>query len=112
MTLPILLKWSAEREVNYRPYLLAGGGVSFDFGRDRERELLQKNFDAFVEVGVGCDFYFSWFKLCPQITYSIGFLDVLTPVSDRPELPLQDQFYTNALRRMMNRQITISFNFE
>ncbi len=112
MTIPLMLKWSAEREVNYRPYLIAGGGVSFDFGRDRERELLQKNFDAFIEVGAGCDFYFSWFKLCPQLTYSIGFLDVLTPVSERPELPIQDQFYTNALKRLMNRQITLTFNFE
>lgn len=112
LSLPILLKWSAEREVNYRPYIIAGGGVSFDFGRDRKKELLQKNFDAFIEVGAGCDFYFSWFKFCPQITYSIGFLDVLTPVSDRPELALQDQFYTKALRRMMSRQLTLTFNFE
>ncbi len=112
ISIPLYLKWSAEREVNYRPYLIAGGGVTFDFGRDRERELLQKNFDAFVEVGFGFDLYFSWFKFCPQLTYSIGFLDVLTPVSDRPELAAQDQFYTQSLRRMMNRQLTLTFNFE
>lgn len=112
ITVPIYLKWSAEREVNYRPYLIGGGGVSFDFGTDKKRPILQKAFDYFVEVGFGCDFYFPWFKLCPQLTYSIGFNNVLTPVSQRPELPLQDEYYTNALNKLLNRQLTLTFNFE
>lgn len=112
ISVPIYLKWSAEREVNYRPYLIAGGGVSFDFGTDKKRPILQKGFDYFVEVGFGCDFYFPWFKLCPQLTYSIGFNNVLTPVSQRPELPIQDAFYTNALNKLLNRQLTLTFNFE
>lgn len=112
ITVPIYLKWSAEREVNYRPYLIAGGGVSFDFGTDKKRPILQKAFDYFVEVGFGCDFYFPWFKLCPQLTYSIGFNNVLTASSKRPELAIQDAFYTDALNRLLNRQLTLTFNFE
>ncbi len=112
ITIPLYLKWSAEREANYRPYLLAGGGVSFDFGTDKEREVLQKPFDFFVEVGAGCDFYFQWFKLCPQLTYSIGFNNVLVPVSERPELPAYNAFYTQAMRKMLSRQLTLTFNFE
>ncbi len=112
ISVPIYLKWSAEREVNYRPYLLAGGGVSFDFGTDKKRPILQKPFDYFVEVGFGCDFYFPWFKLCPQLTYSIGFNNVLTPADKRAELPVQDTFYANALNKLLNRQITLTFNFE
>lgn len=112
ISVPIYLKWSAEREMNYRPYLLAGGGVSFDFGTDKKRPILQKPFDYFVEVGFGCDFYFPWFKLCPQLTYSIGFNNVLTPADKRTELPVQDAFYANALNKLLNRQITLTFNFE
>lgn len=112
ISVPIYLKWSAEREVNYRPYLLAGGGVSFDFGTDKKRPILQKPFDYFVEVGFGCDFYLPWFKLCPQLTYSIGFNNVLTPADKRAELPVQDTFYANALNKLLNRQITLTFNFE
>lgn len=112
ITIPLYLKWSAEREKNYRPYLLAGGGVSFDFGRDKTRPVMQKNFDYFVEVGFGCDFYFSWFKLCPQLTYSIGFNNVLTPVDGRTEVAKQDEFYTRALSRLLSRQLTLTFNFE
>lgn len=112
ISVPLYLKWSAEREVNYRPYLIAGGGVSFDFGGDKTRPVMQKPFDYFVEVGFGCDFYFQWFKLCPQLTYSIGFNNVLMPVDGRSELPVQDEFHTRALKRLLQRQITLTFNFE
>lgn len=112
LSVPLYLKWSAEREVNYRPYIIAGGGIVYDFGADKERELMQKPFDYFIEVGAGCDLYFQWFKFCPQITYSIGFNNVLTPVTQRPELPIQDHFYTTALSRLLNRQLTLTFNFE
>lgn len=112
ITVPLYLKWSAEREGNYRPYLIGGGGVSFDFGTDKKKPILQKTFDYFVEVGAGCDFYFEWFKFCPQITYSIGFNNVLTPADTRPELAVYDEFYTRALSKLLQRQITLTFNFE
>ena len=35
--IPLYLKWSAEREVNYRPYVTLGGGVSFDLGRSKDK---------------------------------------------------------------------------
>lgn len=112
ITIPLYLKWSAEREMNYRPYLIAGGGVSFDLGTDKKKAILQKPFDYFVEVGFGCDFYFDWFKFCPQLTYSIGFNNVLTPADQRPELASYDEFYTRALSKLLQRQITLTFNFE
>lgn len=116
LTLPLMIKWSAEREGNYRPYLIAGGGARLDFagfrkgGSNDKQVLFQKVPDAFIEIGAGCDFYFSWFKFCPQITYSIGFLDVL---NHQPELMTADKmFYTQSISRLMNRQITLTFNFE
>ncbi len=112
ISLPLYLKWSAEREANYRPYLIAGGGVSFDIGADESKPLLQKSLDYFIELGAGCDIYFQWFKLCPQLTYSIGFNNILVPVSERPDLPQHDHFYTTAMSKMLSRQITLTFNFE
>ena len=112
ITLPILLKWSAEREVNYRPYLVGGGGISYDFALDKKSPILQRPLDFFVEVGVGCDFYFEWFKLCPQLTFRMGFMDVLTPIEQRTGLEPDKFFYTNALDRLLNRQLTLTFNFE
>jgi len=112
LALPLVLKWSAEREKNYRPYLMAGGGVSFDFAGQKERPIYQQMLDYFVTFGFGCDFYMQWFKLCPELRYQVGFNNALTPVDTRPELPVSDYFYTNALKRLHNQMIVLTFNFE
>ncbi len=114
--IPLYLKWSAEREVNYRPYVTLGAGVSFDLGRSKDKVILQKTTDYFVEVGIGCDLYFPWFKLAPEVRYRIGFNNVLTPTADCEKedwkLPAGDFFYTDALSRLTNQQISLVFNFE
>ncbi len=118
ISIPLYLKWSAAREVNYRPYVIAGGGVKFDFMsmEDKQTPIMRDYLDYFLEVGAGCDFYFQWFKFCPQITYSIGFNNVLVPLEKRftPEelVGFADPFYTQSINKMLQRQITITFNFE
>lgn len=114
--IPLYLKWSAAREVNYRPYVTVGGGVSFDLGRAKDKVILQKTTDYFIEVGLGCDLYFKWFKLAPEVRYRIGFNNVLTPTADCEnvdwKLPAGDYFYTDALSKLTNQQISLVFNFE
>lgn len=110
--LPLYLKWSAEREGNFRPYVIAGGGASFNVSRDREKPVLLNVMDYFAEVGFGCDLYFRWFKFCPEITYRIGFADQLCPADQRMELPPTEAFYTNALSRLTSHTICLTFNFE
>ena len=114
--IPLYLKWSAEREVNYRPYVILGGGVSFDLGRSKDKVLLQQTMDYFLDIGIGCDLYFRWFKLAPEIRYRIGFNNVLTPIADAEKedwkLPAGDFFYTDALSKLTNQQISLIFNFE
>ncbi len=112
LDLPLYLKWSAEREKNYRPYVIIGGGVSFDFGRDNECPIYQKPLDYFAAFGFGCDFYFKWFKLCPELKYHLGFNNVLTPLEQRQQVGELDMFYSQALSRLRNQMITITFNFE
>ncbi len=114
LAIPLMLKWSADRESNYRPYVIAGGGVSYDFAQDKERYVLQRPFDYFMQVGFGCDFYFSWFKFCPEIKYQLGFNNVLTPMADRSEgITAETQgFYTDAIKRLRSHMVSIVFNFE
>lgn len=112
MEIPVTIKWTALREGNYRPYLIGGMGVSYDFTNDKERPILHRPFDYFATFGIGCDFYLSWFKLCPEIRYQIGFNNMLTPVGERPELSEPDYFYTNALSHLRNQAIVLIFNFE
>ena len=80
-------------------------------GRDNDY-LKLKRYDTFLEIGVGCDFYTSWFKFCPEITYRIGFADQLCPVDGRMELAPQEFFYTNAIKRLTSSCICLTFNFE
>ena len=110
--LPLYLKWSAAREGNYRPYLIGGGGISFNVSRDREKPILLNTMDYFCEVGFGVDLYFQWFKFCPEITYRIGFANQLASTTGRNELSPENLFYTDALSRLLSHGICLTFNFE
>lgn len=110
-SLPVHIKYSAERLHNFRPYILAGGGVYFDFGRDAERNIQLRPFDVFIEFGLGCDIYFAFFKLAPEIRFAIGFNNMLTPVDERIHGNF-DKKYTYALSGLTTKMITIAFNIE
>lgn len=118
-TLPLFLKWSAEREGNYRPFVSIGGGFSLDcnsFGDRENRKILTKPCDGYVGVGFGCDFYLPWFKLCPELRYEIGFANVLTPIGDTKGtwMPTDTnyKFYTENIDRLTNQRISLIINFE
>lgn len=111
MTVPLHLKYSAERLGNYRPYLLVGGGILFDFARDQEKNILLKPFDTYIEFGVGCDLYFSFFKLAPELKFAIGLNNALTSVEERKYSGFEPQ-YTNAISKLTTRMLTLTFNFE
>lgn len=102
--LPVYLKYSAERYGNFRPYVIWGGGMAIDMFRDKiSTELsLLKNVNFYTEFGVGCDIYFSFFKLCPELKYSIGFNDILNH-NYPTQIPVE---------HLTSRMLTLSFNFE
>jgi hypothetical protein len=107
--LPVYLKYSAERKDNYRPYLIWGGGAYFDLARNKLNPVILKPLDFYTEFGVGCDIYFSFFKLAPELKFAIGFNNMLTPYSgtDADRIKL-----TNSLSKLTSRVLTLSFNFE
>ncbi len=107
---PIYLKWAAEREVNYRPYLIGGGGISCNiFHPKNEATYLIpfKTLDYFVEFGFGCDFYFKWFKCCPELTYRVGFANQFDESSISKPNP-----FTRATDKLLTRTLILTFNFE
>jgi hypothetical protein len=116
ISIPLYLKWSAARESIFRPYVIAGGGIQIECFRDKEKVILHEPFDAFVAGGFGCDFYFKWFKFCPEIKYHIGFLDAHVPTSRTEEegwgIGTDKYIYTDAIQRMIHQKISITFNFE
>lgn len=113
--LPIYLKYSAERKGNYRPYLIWGGGMYLDLGRKTTEDMvLLKPLDFYTEFGVGCDIYYSFFKLAPELKFALGFNNMLTPVDQRDAgfITPANNFYTRALTKLTSRVLTLTFNFE
>lgn len=110
--LPMYIKYSSERKDNYRPYVLAGGGLWMDWGRNKERAVLLNPFDALVEAGVGCDLYFPFFKLSPVLKFAVGVSNVITPTAMRDTAPASGPGPTDAISKLTTRMITLAFNIE
>jgi hypothetical protein len=114
--LPVYLKYSSERFGNARPYLIWGGGMAIDLeagasaAGDSSKKIGLKPIDFYTEFGVGCDIYFSFFKLCPELKYSIGFNNVLN--KNYSPLLTSDKIYTQMLNGLTSRMLTLAFNFE
>ena len=111
LNFPLDIKYSALRLYNYRPYLIAGVYGSIDIGRKKGNPILLKSKDFGLEFGLGCDIYLPYFKLCPELKFCFGLVDLLE--KDRPDLVDQATIkYTNALSKATSRMIILTFNFE
>jgi hypothetical protein len=114
ISVPIHLKYSAERKGNYRPYLLWGGGSYIDLGTNNDNPVLLRKLDFYTEFGVGCDLYFSFFKLAPELKFAVGFNNMLVPLDQRNAgfIADDDKKLSNALSKLTSNMLTLSFNFE
>jgi hypothetical protein len=107
--LPIYLKYRSIWYDHSRPYLLFGGGITYAVGRDNTQPVLLKSSDFYVAVGVGCDFYFNYFRLAPELKFCFGLNNLLTTP---PSSFNSDPIYTNELSKLTSRVVVLSFNFE
>lgn len=114
VSVPVYLKYSSQRIGNYRPYLIGGVGGYIDLGRETEKPLLLRPLDFYIEFGVGCDIYFPFFKLAPELKFALGFNDMLVPLNERTTgfISGSDVMYTDALSKLTSRMLTLTFNFE
>ncbi len=111
LSLPIMVKFSAKRVNNYRPYLLAGVYGSMEIGSKDDQALKLQKTDYGLQFGIGCSFYMPLFKLSPELRFSIGLKDLID--KDRSDLVDKDLLkYTEALSSGKSRMITLTFNFE
>ncbi|MDD2437936.1 MAG: porin family protein [Massilibacteroides sp.] len=111
LSFPLDIKYSALRLNNYRPYVVGGVYGAFDLGRKKGNPLLLKNVDFGVEIGFGCDMYLPFFKLCPELKFCFGLVDLLE--KDRKDLSDETMIkYTNSISKATSRMIILTFNFE
>lgn len=111
LSFPLDVKYTALRLNNYRPYLIGGVYGSFDLGRKKDNPILLKGADFGLEFGIGCDIYLPFFKLCPELKFCFGLVDLLE--KDRSSLNDRDLIkYTDALSKATSRMVVLTFNFE
>jgi len=114
ITVPLYLKFSAFRVHDYKPYLIAGGGVAFDCYRDKRMPVVLNMFDYFVDFGAGCTIYFPFFRFAPELRFVIGFNNLLEPLEKRG-IEYQDpdmKRYNHALSKLTSQMFVLTFNFE
>lgn len=108
---PLMIKYSARRLNNVRPYVTGGIYGSIMIGQKRNPEIRFNLFDYGLKIGFGCDFYLPFFKLSPELCFNFGLSDVIT---HKREDMIDDSRirYTNALSKALGRMIILTFNFE
>lgn len=112
LTIPLHLKFSAPRTNNFRPYLIAGPYFAVNIGGSNKNEELRfTSTDYGLEFGLGCNFYLPYFKISPELKFSLGLADVIN--RDRKDLADPELFkYSDAVSSGKNRMISLILNFE
>jgi hypothetical protein len=111
LSVPVEVKYAAQRFNNYRPYVMAGVAPSVDLTVKRQKPLLVQRADVALEVGMGCDFYLPFFKLIPELKFCFGLSDIL--VKDRSDLTDKNLLkYSQSLDGATNRMMVLTFYFE
>ncbi len=111
LSLPVLLKFNAQRVNNYRPFVMGGAYVSSELGGVKNQAVRLKNFDYGLQLGIGCNFYLPLFKFCPELRFSFGLRDLID--KERKDLTdIELQKYTDALASGKSRMLSLILNFE
>lgn len=114
--LPLMVKFSAARINNFRPFVLAG--ISSDFNLSSNHKNIDDNFSNVFrtephnfnyEIGLGFDFYLFYFKFSPSIRGIFSMQNEVIPdsVSDPADSP-----WTGGITKMVSRGFAINFTFE
>lgn len=112
IVVPLDLKFSGDRLGDTRPYLTVGAMGTIDISKKRSDFLKFNPMDAYLTVGLGCDFYLPYFKLIPEIKFCFGLTDVLR--HKRPDLvdDPETQKITDSLKKVKSNMVVVTFYFE
>ena len=108
---PVSVKLKSDRVDNYRAYIMGGVKYSEAIGAKRNKpdinpvDALLTNKSGFgsYEVGLGCEIYFEYFKMTPEIKLSNSIGNLL----NRENTP-----YANPIDKLSLHTITFSLCFE
>jgi hypothetical protein len=109
---PLLIKFSALRTGNIRPYLVGGVSTTLNLGSNSkstddnlQQRFRMKSWTNNYEIGFGIDLFFEYFKFSPSIRGVFGLSDELIRDND-PNSP-----WTSNIESMKTRAVLINFTF-
>jgi len=102
----VFAKYRSIRRGNTRMYVIGGITASIRSRKSDEDpnaiRLNERKFDLKLEIGIGADLYYKYFKFAPELRYSAGVLNALDGGSN---------FYTNGLQRVSTHVFSLYFHF-
>lgn len=112
VVVPVDIKYSATRYKNIRPYIVSGVMGVLDVSKKRPEQLKLNDIDAMLTIGLGCNFYLPYFKLCPELKFCFGLRNLLD--SKRPDLQDNPEMmkYTQSVSQVKSNMIVLTFYFE
>ena len=112
IVVPVDIKFSAKRYHNIRPYFTGGAMAVYDLSKERPEQMRLKDFDVMLTVGMGCDFYLPFFKLCPEVKFCFGLKNLLQ--KNRPDLQddPEKMRFTQSVNKITNSMVVLTFYFE
>jgi hypothetical protein len=112
LSIPVDIKYSAERFNNYRPYIIAGVNSMINLTSSSQDFVQLKRFDPCLEIGIGCDFYLPFFKLIPELKFCYGLTNTLDSGHSNIITDPSKLLYTNSVKSAHTKMIVLSFYFE
>ena len=112
ISVPIDIKFSAQRFNNYRPYLVAGINPMINLTHKDQDYIQLKRYDVMLEIGLGCDFYLPFFKLNPELKFSYSLVNSLDTKHADELRDANLRIYANSVRSAHAKMITLTFYFE
>lgn len=110
---PLLLKISAKRVNNFKPFIVGGFSTAINLSSNENNpddnskgQFRTTSSPLFYELGFGIDFYLYNFKFTPSIRGLFGMGDELVR-DDDPNSP-----WTSNITRMQTRGVFINFTFQ
>ena len=112
LSVPVDIKYSAQRFNNYRPYILAGVAPMINLS-DKDQDFVQLNrFDTMVEVGLGCDFYLPFFKLIPELKFCYSLTNALNKKHSDELTDVNKRVFSNSVDQSMSKMVVLTLYFE
>ena len=107
---PLEFRYKSKRLNNFRAYILAGVHYTLDLASQKrqaknESDLIVKinKHDLLLDVGMGVEFYTTYFKFGTQIKMGYGLNNLVK---------YEDNIYTNSIESLRSKVFLLSFTFE